>query len=388
MAEFESRRAFEHIDKLAYEIGPRLAGTRGDRMASDYIFKQFEGIGLNVKIQEFKFVDRHLRSKATVALFTAALALSLLLPSIFSLIVWLAALALWRSLGRLLPKLTSRNLIATKEVEAAKRRVAVSAHYDSARCSTGIRLRLFAKFAFLPALALVTAVLVVRALAEPPAWPFVWIVLAAILFPVLAAMFAAASNRHASPGAEDNASGVAVMLETARALFDTPPPETSLTFIAFGAEEQGLVGSAALAEEKLLPPDTPVLNLDMVGASPAAYVIEGNGLFKKVRTPASLNQKIMESAGKAGLRPKLWWAALAGHDHVPLVKAGIKATTFTFDTSGSDKLGRRLAKWFKLPNARVRGYRQLHSLDDTPERIGLANIERAAVVALDFVATI
>ena len=52
MAEFESRRAFEHIDKLAYEIGPRLAGTRGDKMAAEYIRKQFEGYGLKVKVQD------------------------------------------------------------------------------------------------------------------------------------------------------------------------------------------------------------------------------------------------------------------------------------------------------------------------------------------------
>ncbi len=388
MAEFESRRAFEHIDKLAYEIGPRLAGTRGDMMAADYISKQFEGIGLAVKAQEFQFVDRYLRSKATAVVFAVALIVALPLPPIFSLIPWLAALALWRWLDKLLPKLASRNLVATKEVEGAKRRVAISAHYDSARCSPDLRLRLFPRLAFLPALTLVTIVLAVRALVGLPGWIFIWAVLGAILFPILWTIFAAANGRHVSPGAEDNASGVAVMLEAARVLAEAPPPETSLAFIAFGAEEQGLVGSAALAKEKLLPPETPVLNLDMVGASSIAYVIEGNGLTKKVRTPASLNQKLVESAGKAGLKPKLWWAALAGHDHVPLVKAGYKATTFTLDTPGTDELGKRLARWFKLPNARVRGYRHFHSPDDTPERIGLANVEKAGAVALDFVATI
>lgn len=388
MAEFESRRAFEHIDKLAYEIGPRLAGTRGDKMASEYVAKQFETIGLNVSAQEFKFVDRYSRAKATACLFAAALLLSLVLPPIFSLLAWLAALALWRSLGGLMPKLVSRNLIATKGAEAAKRRVAVSAHYDSARCAVSFRLSLFAKLAFLPALALVTAVLALRALGIVPAWPAVWAVLALALLPVCGAMFYVANSRRVSPGAEDNASGVAVMLEAARVLAEAPPPETSLTFIAFGAEEQGLVGSDSLAREKLLPPDTAVLNLDMVGAGSVPYVIEGNGLFKKVRTPASLNQKLMDSIGKAGLKPRLWWAALAGHDHIPLVKAGIKATTFTFDTPGVDELGKRLVGWFKLPNARVRGYRQLHSLEDTPERVSLGNVERAGAVVLDFVATI
>ncbi len=388
MAEFESRRAFEHIDKLAYEIGPRLAGTRGDAMAADYIQKQFEGIGLKVAAQEFSFVDRYFRAKATAVIFAAALALSLFLPPIISFAVWLAALALWRSLGRLMPKRTSRNLVAAKEVEAPKRRAAIAAHYDTARCSAGHKTSLVAKFAFLPALAVVTAVLALHALFTLPFWPAVWAILAALLLPVCGAMFTAANSRHVSPGAEDNASGVAVVLEAARVLAETPPPETSLTFVAFGAEEQGLVGSAALAKAKLLPPDAQVLNLDMVGASSVPYVIEGNGLVKKVRTPASLNQKLMASAAAAGLKPKMWWAPLAGHDHIPLVKAGIKATTFTLDTAGSDELGRRLGRWFNLPNARVRGYKQLHTADDTPERISLANVERAGAVVLEFVKAI
>jgi hypothetical protein len=58
MAEFEPRLAFEHLDKLAYEIGPRLAGTRGERQAAEYIRKQLEGYGYQVKVQEFRFVSR------------------------------------------------------------------------------------------------------------------------------------------------------------------------------------------------------------------------------------------------------------------------------------------------------------------------------------------
>jgi Zn-dependent M28 family amino/carboxypeptidase len=48
-------------------------------------------------------------------------------------------------------------------------------------------------------------------------------------------------------GASDNASGVAVMLEVARLISRTPPRRTVL-FVAFGAEERGLLGSKAFAE--------------------------------------------------------------------------------------------------------------------------------------------
>jgi hypothetical protein len=50
-----------------------------------------------------------------------------------------------------------------------------------------------------------------------------------------------------APGANDDASGVAVVLETAR-LLATITPEADLLFAAFTAEEQGLVGSGVVAE--------------------------------------------------------------------------------------------------------------------------------------------
>ncbi len=45
------------------------------------------------------------------------------------------------------------------------------------------------------------------------------------------------------PGADDNASGVAVLLETARTLASEGKPPRTLLFIAFSAEEEGLLGS-------------------------------------------------------------------------------------------------------------------------------------------------
>jgi hypothetical protein len=68
------------------------------------------------------------------------------------------------------------------------------------------------------------------------------------------------------PGADDNASGTAAMLELARRL-QARPPRRSVILLAFGAEELGLVGSRAFVENpsiELRRIDL-VLNLDMVG---------------------------------------------------------------------------------------------------------------------------
>lgn len=68
------------------------------------------------------------------------------------------------------------------------------------------------------------------------------------------------------PGADDNASGVAALLEIARiSLLRQKGPE--MVFVAFGAEERGLLGAKAYVDAPSIPLSRVALmiNLDMVG---------------------------------------------------------------------------------------------------------------------------
>lgn len=68
-----------------------------------------------------------------------------------------------------------------------------------------------------------------------------------------------------SPGADDNASGVAVILEIARLLGKTPTPRT-LQLVFFDKEEAGLLGSLAFtAQPKHIENLEGVIVMDMVG---------------------------------------------------------------------------------------------------------------------------
>ncbi|HUL78940.1 MAG TPA: M20/M25/M40 family metallo-hydrolase, partial [Vicinamibacteria bacterium] len=69
------------------------------------------------------------------------------------------------------------------------------------------------------------------------------------------------------PGADDNASGVAVMLELARALASGEKLPRTIVFIAFAGEEAGLLGSRHYVEHPAFPLDKTigVINLDTVG---------------------------------------------------------------------------------------------------------------------------
>ena len=74
-----------------------------------------------------------------------------------------------------------------------------------------------------------------------------------------------------APGADDNASGTAAVLEAARVLADVPLDYT-VRFVAFSAEEWGLYGSRAYAAAARGAGEAirGVLNLDMIGYADAA----------------------------------------------------------------------------------------------------------------------
>lgn len=72
-----------------------------------------------------------------------------------------------------------------------------------------------------------------------------------------------------SPGADDNASGMAALLEAARLYADGDPPSPTVEFAAFNLEEYGMIGSRAYAQ-KLKREKIEVggmLSLEMVGYS-------------------------------------------------------------------------------------------------------------------------
>lgn len=88
-------------------------------------------------------------------------------------------------------------------------------------------------------------------------------------------------------GADDNASGVAVLLEVAQWLSrrDTPP-RRSVLFVSFSAEEEGLYGARAAVRQDLVPAAEVgfMVNVDMVGRNPERPLeIWGDGYARGIR---------------------------------------------------------------------------------------------------------
>ncbi len=100
-------------------------------------------------------------------------------------------------------------------------------------------------------------------------------------------------------GADDNASGVAMLLELAKKIAASKP-KRSVLIVAFGAEEQGIVGSKYFVQhlpEKITKP-VMMFNFDMVGRLNDKRTLEINGtgtfagaetVIKSVPNPDSLH---------------------------------------------------------------------------------------------------
>jgi Zn-dependent M28 family amino/carboxypeptidase len=123
-------------------------------------------------------------------------------------------------------------------------------------------------------------------------------------------------------GADDNASGTAVILELARVLAARLPEAAtnrrSIMFIAFGSEELGLWGSRDFVLSPPIPLDDIVamINLDMVGRLRQSVTVFGVGM-------ADGWEELLDGSNEVGLNLALNYGPTNGSDHVPFLQHSI-----------------------------------------------------------------
>jgi len=153
-------------------------------------------------------------------------------------------------------------------------------------------------------------------------------------------------------GAVDNADGIALLLEMARAFVKAPRPERSVVFLAVTAEERGLLGSEYYAANPLYPLGTTVgmLNTDALSASGPARDFSISGSAK-----LGLLDDLIEEGKKQGRSFTPDPVPEAGHfyrsDHFPLAKRGVPAISIG---SGEDLVNGGRAAGHALNEAYVR----------------------------------
>jgi hypothetical protein len=128
------------------------------------------------------------------------------------------------------------------------------------------------------------------------------------------------------PGADDNASGTAAMLCTARAMHDwygskeAPADLRSVIFLAFTAEEMGLDGSREFVKNPTMAADTiaAMINLDMVGR------LRGDELaMSGTGTAERFGEIIRPAIERSGLTVKADPGGRGPSDHASFYAAGI-----------------------------------------------------------------
>lgn len=125
-------------------------------------------------------------------------------------------------------------------------------------------------------------------------------------------------------GAIDNAAGVAIMLETARAMAAGPAPRRPVVFVALAAEEQGLLGSAHLAVNPTPATRGAVanVNLDM-----PVILYEFSDLLAFGAEHSSLGPLAATAAARMGVQlspdPIPEQAFFTRSDHYNFVRAGV-----------------------------------------------------------------
>lgn len=125
------------------------------------------------------------------------------------------------------------------------------------------------------------------------------------------------------PGADDNASGVAGLLELARALSREVDRPRRVCFCAFGAEELGGLGAAHFTREPPLPLTDVVamINLDMIGRLRERLVVDGSATAREW-------PELLERANRQGLSLSLHPDGFGASDHSAFYARGIPVLFF------------------------------------------------------------
>lgn len=123
-------------------------------------------------------------------------------------------------------------------------------------------------------------------------------------------------------GADDNASGIAVLLEVGRVLSAMPvTPRRAIVLVSFSGEEQGLLGSKLYVSQPVVPlrSTTAMVNIDHAAVGNGRLTIGLTGIEK----PAA-----QQAGQQAGLADRLdLFGFFPGGDHVPFKEAGVPTVT-------------------------------------------------------------
>lgn len=311
--DFSPSQLLAHVVCLAGRIGPRGTGTVAEVQAADYIRDQLGTLGCSFEEQRFRAV-------ADMNWFPVSAVICNLLGALIypwsgstrwvaAVLAGFGALLLWWALTRadspirfVLPQVRSQNVIACfASQEEMRQRVVVLSHLDSNRCRLAWRagktktIR-FGSLATLGVYVLNAALYLIGA-ATGSSWPYFASLLGVMYGIATLGILLAELRLPYSPGANDNASAVAVNLGIASKLAQEPLQSTEVWLAFTGAEEVDHRGLKRLLKGHQELSGAYFLNLEGVGAGELCYLTQ-EGLLKPYRPDSTLLQLAQRVANR------------------------------------------------------------------------------------------
>lgn len=277
----------QDLDALS-RVGHRFAGSEGERAMLHEVRKRLpDGVGSRIEgFVAYTSPSFVLGVHALALLITGLVGLAL--PQVATVLcagvtLHLAAELMGRfSLLRwVLPKSASYNLVVPIAAERPLGSIVVSAPLDIPRWRPSRPRWLVrpAKAVFVAAI-VVTAILLLRSLAEPWGRPTQGMYVASLLVLGAAVALGAVAHRR-SGGDQEDASGAAALIQLTQRLVEDPPPGLDVWVVFTGcghAYQNGMHAFLAMRRGRL-PDPVLVLALDHPGQAPMGAVISEGPLF-------------------------------------------------------------------------------------------------------------
>lgn len=320
----------------------RGSATDGEAAAAKDLRRWLEQMGYSVELQSFRaprdtlylgpftvMVGFLMAARAGTALPGVALLLcaALMVPMVGEM------LGSRVDFDLLLPRYPSQNVVARLPAKGpVAQTVVVSAHYDTQRASPlfhpSFAVHLQSYFYLVYAALVAIPIGIALGWAAPGAAWAGWILGTGAALTVLNALFLLACRRSGRyiNGANDNASGVALLLSLASRWAQVPEPGTEVLFVLTGCEEVGTRGMKRfIATCGLHRATTSFINLDNLGGGTLHY-LQGEGMLGYRPYGARLIRTAEAMASETALRPHR--NLLLPTDGLIPALAGYEAITF------------------------------------------------------------
>ena len=285
----------------------RPSASPGEEAGARWVQSRLRDIGLRAEVEEFQFcgdIGPSWSLHGLAAVLSAALGLrggraarlGAAVGALTAASFWGDATTEFHLLRRLLPRRASYNVLARLPNPRAERILVVSAHHDASHSGlvfhpaiAGTAARLQGEASppplEIPLLSMIaiSAAAVLRGAGVRHRLLRLGLFLGAILNAAFSALMHDLSRSPVSPGANDDASGVAVLLALAEHVTNQPPGGLEVWFLSTGSEEGLLGGMSAFIERhgaELRGRRPFVLNLEMTGSGHPVYV-ESEGFLRR-----------------------------------------------------------------------------------------------------------